>query len=84
MQEKRLQEDPTLDSKISNNSLIYWYSKNHQTIESSVFGTELVALKIGVGNVRGLRYKMRTMGFSLTGLTYACGDNMFLSATQSD
>ena len=31
-----------------NMSLINWYSKKQSTIESSVFGVEFVAMKVGV------------------------------------
>ena len=59
-----------------NNSLVDWCSKKQHTIESSVFGAGFVALKIGMETVRGVRYKLSTMGVPLTGPTYAYGDNM--------
>ncbi len=45
------------------------------TIESSVFGAKFVAMKHGIKMLRGLRYKIRMMGISLSGPTYVYGDN---------
>jgi hypothetical protein len=45
-------------------------------IESSRFGSEFVALKTVMEKMRGLRYKLRMMGFQIDGPTYAFGDNM--------
>jgi len=59
-----------------NSSLIQWSSKKQPTIETSVFGAEFVAMKIGIETVRGIRYKLRMMGVKLTGPTYVYGDNM--------
>ena len=46
------------------------------TIETSVFGAEFVAMKIGIEHSRSLRYKLRMMGIPLDGPTYVFGDNM--------
>jgi hypothetical protein len=59
-----------------NNALINWYSKKQPTLETSVFGAEFVAMKIGIETVRGIRYKLRMMGVPLLGPTYVYGDNM--------
>ena len=45
---------------------IIWFSKKQSTIETSVFGAEFVAMKQGMETSRGIRYKLRTMGESLT------------------
>ena len=50
-----------------NSALIAWLSKKQATIETSVFGTEFVAMKIGMETLRGLRYKLRMMGAPLAG-----------------
>jgi hypothetical protein len=55
---------------------IIWYSKRQGTIESSVFGAEFVAMKVGIETVRGLRYKCRMMGIRIDEPTYIYGDNM--------
>jgi hypothetical protein len=57
-------------------ALIVWFSKRQPTLESSVFDVEFVAMKIGIENTRGLRYKLRMMGVAIDGPTYIYGDNM--------
>ena len=59
-----------------NTALIDWLSKKPATIEGSVFGAELVAMKTGVEALIGIRYKLRMMGVPLNGPTYLYGDNM--------
>ena len=59
-----------------NTTLINWLSKKQATIEGSLFGAEFVAMKTGVEALRGIRYKLRRMGVTLTGATYVYGDNM--------
>ena len=41
-----------------NNALIIWYSKHQNTVESSSFGSELVALRIATDMIEALRYKL--------------------------
>jgi len=53
-----------------------WLSKKQATIETSVFGSEFVALKHGMEAIRGLRYKLRIMGVPLSGPAYVYGNNM--------
>jgi len=55
---------------------IVWHSKKQATIETSVFGAEFVAMKQGMEALRGLRYKLRMMGVSVSGPSYIYGDNM--------
>jgi hypothetical protein len=55
---------------------IVWFSKSHPTVESSMFGAEFVAMKNGIATCRGLRYKLRMMGVTLSGPIYVYGDNM--------
>jgi len=55
---------------------IVWYSKKQATIETSVFGSEFVAMKQGTEALRGLRYKLRMMGVPLSGPSFVYGDNM--------
>ena len=59
-----------------NMALIIWSSKKQATIESSVFGAEFVAMKTGMEELRGLRYKLRMMGVPVSGPSYIYGDNM--------
>ena len=55
---------------------ILFYSKKQGTVETSVFGAESVAMKIGIEASRGLRYKLRMMGIEVNEPTYVYGDNM--------
>jgi hypothetical protein len=59
-----------------NSAPIVWYSKRQGTIETSVFGAEFVAMKVGFEVCRGLRYKLRMMGVPLDEPVYCYGDNM--------
>jgi hypothetical protein len=56
--------------------LINWLSQKQPTIESSVFGAEFVAMKLGMEVLQGIRYKLRMMGVPIAGPTYIYGDNM--------
>jgi hypothetical protein len=55
---------------------IVWFSKRHPTVESSVFGAEFVAMKNGIETCRGLRYKLRMMGVTLSCPTFVYSDNI--------
>ena len=46
----------------SNYSPIIWFSKKQNTVETSTFSSEIIALKIAVEKVEGLRYKLRMIG----------------------
>lgn len=59
-----------------NSALVTWLSRKQPTIKTSVFGAKFVALKHGIETVRGLRYKLRMMGVSISGPTFIYGDNM--------
>ncbi len=45
-------------------ALIKWYSKRQSTVESSTYGSELVAMRIATEAVLDLRYKLRMMGIA--------------------
>ena len=57
-------------------ALVKWLSKKQATIETSVFGADFVAMKQGMEDLRGLRYKLRMVGVRISGPTYIYGDNM--------
>ena len=61
-----------------NSALIDWLLKKQATIETSVFGAEFIAMKHGVERLRGLHYKLQTMGVPLSGPSYVYGDNMLV------
>lgn len=58
-----------------NKSPILWYSKRQNTVETSTFGSEFVAMKIAVELIEGLRYKLRMMGIPIDGPTDVLCDN---------
>ena len=58
-----------------NGAPVKWYSKRQNTIESSTFGSEFVALKIASEMNDGLRYKLRMFGIHLMGPTNGFCDN---------
>jgi len=54
---------------------ILWYSKRQNTVESSTFGSEFVALKIATEMVEGLRYRLGMMGVPIDGPVNTFCDN---------
>jgi hypothetical protein len=42
-----------------NRAPILWYSKRQNTVESSTFGSEFVAMRIAIEMIECLRYKLR-------------------------
>jgi hypothetical protein len=56
-------------------ALINWVSKKQATIETSVFGAKIVAMKHGIKKLRGLHYKLRMMGIPLTGPSFIYVNN---------
>ena len=58
-----------------NGTPVSWYSKRQNTIESSTFGSEFVALKIATEMNEALRYKLRMFGIEIDGPTNAFCDN---------
>ena len=63
-----------------NCALVYWFSKKQASVESSSFGSELVAMKHCCEYIRGLRYKLRMMGIPVEGPAYIEGDNQSILA----
>ena len=59
-----------------NNATIAWFYKKQATIETSVFGAEFVAMKIGMKTLWGLRYKLCMMGVPISGPYLISGGNM--------
>uniref|UniRef100_A0A7S4AMN0 Reverse transcriptase Ty1/copia-type domain-containing protein n=1 Tax=Pseudo-nitzschia australis TaxID=44445 RepID=A0A7S4AMN0_9STRA len=58
-----------------NNAPIIWFSKRQTTVETSTFGSEIVAMRIAIELVEGLRYKLRMMGVPINGSTNMYCDN---------
>ena len=59
---------------------IYWWSKKQNSVESSSFGSEFIAMKQCCEYVRGLRYKLRMMGIPCEDPTFLFGDNQSVLA----
>jgi hypothetical protein len=58
-----------------NRAPIIWYSKRQNTVESSTFGSEFIAMKTAVDLIEALRYKLRMMGVAIDGPTSIFCDN---------
>jgi len=56
-------------------SPIVWYSKRQNTVETSTFGSEFVAMRQATELIEALRYKMRMFGIPIDGPTRVYGDN---------
>jgi hypothetical protein len=59
-----------------NRAPIIWYSKKQNSVESSTFGSEFMALKTATEIVKGLWYKLRMTGIPIDGATHMRVDNM--------
>jgi Reverse transcriptase (RNA-dependent DNA polymerase) len=58
-----------------NRAPILWFSKRQNTVESSTFGSEFVAMRIAIEMIEGLRYKLRMMGVAIDGPCNVFCDN---------
>jgi len=58
-----------------NDAPIIWFSKRQNTVESSTFGSEFLALKIAIDQIEAIRYKLRMFGIPLEGCTSIFCDN---------
>ena len=54
---------------------ISWYSKRQNTVETSTFSSEIIALRIATEQVEALRYKLRMFGIPITGPARVFCDN---------
>ena len=69
-----------------NRAPIIWYSKRQNTVETSMFGSEFIAMKTAVEQIVSLRYKLRMSGVPLERPTNVFCDNgaVFKNASQPD
>ena len=69
-----------------NRAPILWYSKRQNTVESSTFGSEFVAMKTAIEQVEAIRYKLRMMGVPVDGPTNVFCDNesVFKNSTRPE
>ena len=55
---------------------VRWYTKRQATVESSTYGSELVAARIATEMILEMRLNLRSMGVPVRGASYMFGDNM--------
>jgi hypothetical protein len=69
-----------------NKAPLIWYSKRQNTVESSTFGSEFVAMKTSIEQIEALRYKLRMMGIPVYGETNVFCDNeaVFKNSTKPE
>ena len=67
-----------------NNTPITWVTKRQKTVETSTYGSELVASRIAVDLIIEHRYKLRMLGVDVEESSLMVGDNMavVLNATK--
>jgi hypothetical protein len=58
-----------------NTAPILWFSKRQNTVETSTFGSEFVAMRIAVELIEAMRYKLRMFGVPIEGATNVFCDN---------
>ena len=58
-----------------NRAPIIWYSKRQNTVESSTFSSEFIAMKVCVEHITALRYKLRMFGVLVLETTKLLCDN---------
>ena len=59
-----------------NNTPLTWMSKRQKTVETSTYGSELVAARIATDLIIEWRYKLRMLGIVLEDTSMLVGDNM--------
>jgi hypothetical protein len=58
-----------------NRALASWFSEKQNAVESSAFGSEFVALRIAMEQIKALRHKLRVFGVPLAGPASAFCDD---------
>ena len=59
-----------------NSTIIKWYSKRQNTVETSTYGSELVAGKTATEMAMEFRYKLQMLGVPINGPSILLGDNL--------
>jgi hypothetical protein len=59
-----------------NNTPIIWISKRQKTVETSTYGSELVASRVAMELILEIRYMLRSLGVALDGSALMLGDNL--------
>src|SRR5687767_15529889 len=58
------------------NTRVSWLSKRQKTVESSTYGSEMVASRIAIELIISLRYSLYMLGVNLEPTSVLVGDNM--------
>jgi hypothetical protein len=61
-----------------NNTPIRWVSKRQKTVETSTYGSELVASRSATELIIEIRFMLRLLGVDLEGPALILGDNMLV------
>jgi len=67
-----------------NRAPVIWYSKRQNTVEVSMFGSEITAMKNVIELIEALRYKLRMFGVPIDGATNIFCDNEAVTKNCSD
>ena len=59
-----------------NNTPIAWISKRQRTVETSTFGSEMIAARVAVDLIVEMRYKLRCLGLPVERCSELIGDNL--------
>ena len=59
-----------------NCTLIDWFSKRQNQVETAVYGSEFMAGRLAVEQIMELRYMFTMLGVPIEGPTYLFGDNL--------
>ena len=66
-----------------NKAPIVWFSKRQNTVKTSTFGSEFVAMRVETEMIEGLRYKLRMFGIPIDGPTDVLCDNQSVVTNSS-
>lgn len=69
-----------------NRAPIQWFSKRQNTVESSTYGSEMLAMRVAIEMIEGLRYKLRMFGVPIDGPcnVFCDNDGVVLNTTNPD
>jgi hypothetical protein len=59
-----------------NNTPLVWISKQQRTVETSIFGTEMIAARMAIDLIIEMRYKLRCLGIPVEKRSELLGDNL--------
>ena len=58
-----------------NRAPMLWYSKRQNTVETSTYGSEFVAMRLAFEMIKAMNYKLRMFGIPIEGPARVFGDN---------